>query len=292
MDLQLLVCWQSNGCALMCLSPAQRPQKVSPRVLSAVPLDRSKSQAVDMLKMSPADWFGRWQDSGSSEAVPGTEDYPKSLGKVLQDHSGNHTSLNSNSLSAHHLMPSAGAVEGSVGLTALVQPVQTHTHLWSITSLPSTSCGRSRQKEHCAVQVIGYTGADQLPCIWLRPTWLQICAAGARVRVKLDEARIEELLRGSDSSASSAAARVLSCLGDMGQVSFMPHAGGGCCLAGSVCKKWQLAATFCSMLWKVLWAGVRLFMLARAQPHWLGLPADCRAIRVLAWSMPGQLSAD
>ena len=51
-----------------------------------------------------------------------------------------------------------------------------------------------------------------------------------RVRVKLDEHRIEELLRGSEGSgATSAAARVLSCLGDMGQVSFMPHNGGESC---------------------------------------------------------------
>ena len=49
----------------------------------AVSLDRQGSQAVDVLKMSPADWFGRWQESGAGEALPGTEDYPSSLGKVL-----------------------------------------------------------------------------------------------------------------------------------------------------------------------------------------------------------------
>ena len=51
---------------------------------------------------------------------------------------------------------------------------------------------------------------------------------GARVRVKLDEHRIEELLRGSGTgdAATTAAARALGCLGDIGQVSFMPHNGG------------------------------------------------------------------
>ena len=63
----------------------------------------------------------------------------------------------------------------------------------------------------------------------------QITVGGMRVRVKLDEHRIEELLRGSEGSgATSAAARVLSCLGDMGQVSFMPQNGGARPNAGVV----------------------------------------------------------
>lgn len=34
-----------------------------------------------MLRMSPLDWFGKWQESGSAEA-PATADYPSKLGKV------------------------------------------------------------------------------------------------------------------------------------------------------------------------------------------------------------------
>ena len=42
-------------------------------------LHRSKSEAADMMKMSPLDWFGKWQES---TAVPGSEAYPAKLGKV------------------------------------------------------------------------------------------------------------------------------------------------------------------------------------------------------------------
>ena len=107
----------------------------------------------------------------------------------------------------------------SAGLTAVAwsvdQPERPHWCSYAGTRTSSAAC----------MVVKALTG----------PPRAQVCAAGARVRVKLDEARIEELLRGSDSNASSAAARVLSCLGDMGQVSFMPHAGGepsrGCAAA-------------------------------------------------------------
>ena len=80
---------------------------------------------------------------------------------------------------------------------------------------------RSLHRQHCVQRCSSESQLSRVPGV-------QITIGGARIRVKLDEHRIEELLKGSDSSAaaSSAAARVLSCLGDMGQVSFMPHNGG------------------------------------------------------------------
>lgn len=42
-------------------------------------LHRSKSEAAEMMKTSPLEWFGRWQESS---ATPGSQDYPSKLGKV------------------------------------------------------------------------------------------------------------------------------------------------------------------------------------------------------------------
>ena len=47
-------------------------------------LHRTRSEAVDMLKLSPLDWFGKWQESGSDSPAPAAHDpaYPAKLGKV------------------------------------------------------------------------------------------------------------------------------------------------------------------------------------------------------------------
>ena len=46
-------------------------------------LHRTKSEAADMLKLSPLDWFGKWQESSSPvSAESAVEPFPAKLGKV------------------------------------------------------------------------------------------------------------------------------------------------------------------------------------------------------------------
>lgn len=54
--------------------------------------------------------------------------------------------------------------------------------------------------------------------------WGQVLVNGLRVRVRLDEARLTELLRNATDAATSAG--LLACLGDLATVSFDPHLSG------------------------------------------------------------------
>ena len=53
----------------------------------------------------------------------------------------------------------------------------------------------------------------------------QITINGLRVRVRLDEGRITELLRGLDGHATTTAG-LLNCIGDLATISFAPHMAG------------------------------------------------------------------
>lgn len=66
----------------------------------------------------------------------------------------------------------------------------------------------------------------------IRQTLLrQVMVAGMRVRVRLDQARLAEMLRGLDAARLGGAhadtvAGLLACLGDLATVSFQPHLSG------------------------------------------------------------------
>lgn len=53
---------------------------------------------------------------------------------------------------------------------------------------------------------------------------MQVLVNGLRVRVRLDEGRLTELLRGERDAATTAG--LLSCLGDLATISFHPHLSG------------------------------------------------------------------
>ena len=54
---------------------------------------------------------------------------------------------------------------------------------------------------------------------------LQITINGLRIRVRLDEGRITELLKGLDGHATTTAG-LLNCIGDLATISFAPHMAG------------------------------------------------------------------
>ena len=54
---------------------------------------------------------------------------------------------------------------------------------------------------------------------------MQITVNGLRIRVRLDEGRITELLKGLDGHATTTAG-LLSCIGDLATISFAPHMAG------------------------------------------------------------------
>lgn len=57
--------------------------------------------------------------------------------------------------------------------------------------------------------------------------WGQVLVNGLRVRVRLDEARLTELLRSATDAATTAG--LLACLGDLATISFDPHLSGLAC---------------------------------------------------------------
>jgi len=54
---------------------------------------------------------------------------------------------------------------------------------------------------------------------------VQITVNGMRIRVRLDEGRITELLKGLDGHATTTAG-LLNCIGDLATISFTPHMAG------------------------------------------------------------------
>ena len=55
--------------------------------------------------------------------------------------------------------------------------------------------------------------------------FLQVTVSGMRIRVRLDEGRITELLKGLDGHATTTAG-LLNCIGDLATISFAPHMAG------------------------------------------------------------------
>lgn len=53
----------------------------------------------------------------------------------------------------------------------------------------------------------------------------QVTVSGMRIRVRLDEGRITELLKGLDGHATTTAG-LLNCIGDLATISFAPHMAG------------------------------------------------------------------
>lgn len=62
-------------------------------------------------------------------------------------------------------------------------------------------------------------GSSAIPCC------VQITVNGMRIRVKLDEGRITELLKGLDGHATTTAG-LLNCIGDLATISFAPQMAG------------------------------------------------------------------
>ena len=54
---------------------------------------------------------------------------------------------------------------------------------------------------------------------------VQVTVNGLRIRVRLDEGRITELLKGLDGHATTTAG-LLNCIGDLATISFAPHMAG------------------------------------------------------------------
>ena len=54
---------------------------------------------------------------------------------------------------------------------------------------------------------------------------MQVTVNGLRIRVRLDEGRITELLKGLDGHATTTAG-LLNCIGDLATISFAPHMAG------------------------------------------------------------------
>lgn len=182
--------------------------------------DASLEREGSLWELSPAEWFATFQDS--------------SLGKTLED-----------AASAIGPLPeSLGRVSGRADFTAWESCARVESSILVWRSPHSTSADCVQQPcscSKCAAPQLGDIAQE------MRHAVTQVVVNGMRVRIKLDEERLADLLKGMDTSNVPG---LLKHLGDVASLSFVPHQNGA--HAGSVwCRNLASLSTcaFSSVWW-------------------------------------------